>query len=142
MTPFSPSDPPSEGGDCFTVSKNQVLPHHPITPRVVLGFEGMIEISNNKTCQEKSNPGLPGPHVGKVATSPLTSWGSPMLSAQIKIINGYLAHTWPRWLHYRCRLGGPQGGIFALRAHCALLLDYVPPEEPPSTPLGNALRIR
>ena len=27
------------------------------------------------------------------------------------------------------------GGIFALRAHCALLLDYVPPEEPPSTPL-------
>ena len=34
------------------------------------------------------------------------------------------------------------GGIFALRAHCALLLDYVPPEEPPNTPLGNALRIR
>ena len=24
--------------------------------------------------------------------------------------------------------------------HCALLLDYVPPKEPPSTPLGNALR--
>ena len=33
-------------------------------------------------------------------------------------------------------------GIFALRAHCALLLDYVPPEEPPTTPLGNALRIK
>ena len=30
----------------------------------------------------------------------------------------------------------------ALRAHCVLLLDYVPPEEPPSKPLGNALRIR
>ena len=30
----------------------------------------------------------------------------------------------------------------ALHAHCALLLDYVPPEEPPSTPLGDALRIR
>ena len=30
----------------------------------------------------------------------------------------------------------------ALHAHYALLLDYVPPEEPPSTPLGNALRIR
>ena len=28
----------------------------------------------------------------------------------------------------------------ARRAHCALLLDYVPPKEPPSTPLGNALR--
>ena len=37
---------------------------------------------------------------------------------------------------------GSEGGIFALRAHCALLLDYVPPEEPPSTSLGNALRIR
>ena len=24
------------------------------------------------------------------------------------------------------------GGLFALRAHCALLLDYVPPEEPPT----------
>ena len=34
------------------------------------------------------------------------------------------------------------GGVFALHAHCALLLDYVPPEEPPSKPLGNALRIR
>ena len=34
------------------------------------------------------------------------------------------------------------GGILALRAHRALLLDYVPPEEPPGTSLGNALRIR
>ena len=34
---------------------------------------------------------------------------------------------------------------FATEGEClpgALLLDYVPPEEPPSTPLGNALRIR
>ena len=38
--------------------------------------------------------------------------------------------------------GGDLGGVFALRAHCALLLDYVLPEEPPSTPLGNALRIK
>ena len=34
---------------------------------------------------------------------------------------------------------GVTGGVFALHAHCALLLDYVPPEEPPSTPLGNAI---
>ena len=34
------------------------------------------------------------------------------------------------------------GGILALHAHCALLLDYVPPEEPLGTPLGNTLRIR
>ena len=26
--------------------------------------------------------------------------------------------------------------------NCALLLDYVPPEEPTGTPLGNTLRIR
>ena len=49
--------------------------------------------------------------------------------------------------HRTVKIGRPMaailflGGIFALRAHCALLLDYVPPEEPPSTPLGNALRI-
>ena len=36
----------------------------------------------------------------------------------------------------------PYGGILALRAHCALLLDYVPTEEPLGTPLGNTLRIR
>ena len=33
------------------------------------------------------------------------------------------------------------GGILALCAHCALLLDYVPPEDPLGTPLGNNLRI-
>ena len=34
------------------------------------------------------------------------------------------------------------GGILALCTHCALLLDYVPPEEALGTPLGNTLRIR
>ena len=34
------------------------------------------------------------------------------------------------------------GGILAPSAHCALLLDYVPPEESLGTPLGNTLRIR
>ena len=33
------------------------------------------------------------------------------------------------------------GGILALRAHCVLLLDQVPPEEPPGTPLPNTLKI-
>ena len=40
------------------------------------------------------------------------------------------------------RVFGASGGMFARRAPGALLLDYVPPEEPPSTSLGNALRIR
>ena len=43
-------------------------------------------------------------------------------------------------MHQACSqtLSSINGGIFALRAHCALLLDYVPREEPPSTPLGTA----
>ena len=49
---------------------------------------------------------LPSPHVGKVTTSPLTSWGSPTLSAGTKNRNGYLAHMWSKWLHHPCRLGG------------------------------------
>ena len=34
------------------------------------------------------------------------------------------------------------GGILALYVHWALLLDRVPPEEPPGTPIENVLRIR
>ena len=53
--------------------------------------------------------------------------------------------AWPRGNAQVCRSSPGQrqfGGMFARRAPGALLLDYVPPEEPPSTPLGNALRIR
>ena len=48
----------------------------------------------------------------------------------------------PLWDSSQGPIGFLWGGIFALRAHCALLLDYFPPEEPPSKPLGNALRFR
>ena len=49
------------------------------------------------------------------------------------------------------RVGGWEGGWVGGRKncgamgeslHCALLLDYVPPEEPLGTPLGNTLRSR
>ena len=62
--------------------------------------------------------------------------------------------TFHYWVSPSCHNGGavcmpfkcfPLGGILALRAHCAhcaLLLGYVPPEEPLGTPLGNTLRIR
>ena len=40
------------------------------------------------------------------------------------------------------RLRGSPCTARALRAQCALLLDYVPPKEPLGTPLGNTLRIR
>ena len=59
---------------------------------------------------------LMGLHVGKVATSPLPSWGSPTLSAGTKIRNGYLAptvlggHMRAKWLLHPCRLGG-MGGL-------------------------------
>ena len=33
------------------------------------------------------------------------------------------------------------GGILARRAHCALLLDYVPPEEPQGHPLETPLEL-
>ena len=56
----------------------------------------------------KKQKWLPAPHVGKVATSPLLSWGSPTLSAGRKNGNGYLAHMWAKWLHHPYRLGGPQ----------------------------------
>ena len=77
-----------------------------------------------------------------------TLWGSHFISRPNT--KGMLASTLKVSFHRRSHFssfGLPKelllkGGIFALRAHCALLLDYVPPEEPPSTPLGNALRIR
>ena len=55
----------------------------------------------------KNQKWLLGPHVGKVATSPLPSWGSPTLNAERTMRNGYLAHMWAKWLHHPCRLGVP-----------------------------------
>ena len=51
---------------------------------------------------------LSGPHAGKVATSPLPSWGSPTVSAWTTITNGYLVHMQEKWIHHPCPLGGPQ----------------------------------
>ena len=39
-------------------------------------------------------------------------------------------------------LAPPKEGVLALHTHCMLLLDHVPPKEPPSTTLPNALKIR
>ena len=46
---------------------------------------------SNTPREDKNQKWLRGPHVGKVATSPLPSWGSPTLSPGPKIRNGY----WP-----------------------------------------------
>ena len=75
-----------------------------------------------------------GPHVGKMATSPLPSWGSPPLQSggqnqkwPTRGQNGYVtpavsgiptvagrgakseaAHTWAKWLRHPCCLGDPR----------------------------------
>ena len=51
---------------------------------------------------------LCGPHVGKVATSPLPSWGPPTLNVWTTMENGYVVHMREKWLHHPCRLGRPQ----------------------------------
>ena len=71
-----------------------------ITP-AVLGVPNVQHGDNNAKW-------LLGPHVGKEATSPLPSWGSPTLNAGTTMRNGYLAHMWAKRLHHPCRLGGPQ----------------------------------
>ena len=46
-----------------------------------------------------------GPYMGKVATSPVPSPGSPPLQSGGQ--NQKWAHQWARWLHHPCRLGDP-----------------------------------
>ena len=43
------------------------------------------------------------PQVGRIATSPLRSWGSPNKGAKSKV-----PHKWAELLHHPCILGGPQ----------------------------------
>ena len=54
-----------------------------------------------------------GPHVGKMATYPLPSWGSPMWGQNQRWLHNSCclgAHMWVRWLYILCRLGGPPCG--------------------------------
>ena len=57
---------------------------------------------------EKNPKWLRGPHVNKVGTSPLPSWGSPTLSWGTKVIHVWVAHMRAKWLHHPYRLGCPQ----------------------------------
>ena len=81
---------------------------------------------------ERANDPSIGPSVGRQAGLGWVCRGDPNLVA------GHAAQ------HPLAKQSGKGllGGMFARRAPGTLLLDYVPPEEPPSTPLGNALRIR
>ena len=44
-----------------------------------------------------------GPQVGRIATSPVPSWGSPNKGTKSKV-----PHKWAELLHHPCLLGGPQ----------------------------------
>ena len=48
-----------------------------------------------------------GPLVGKVATSPLPSWGSPPRAELGGGGGSEVAHLWAKWLRHPCRLGDP-----------------------------------
>ena len=49
-----------------------------------------------------------GPIIGKVATSPLPSRGSPPLESGEGGGESEVAHKWAKWLRHSCRLGDPQ----------------------------------
>ena len=49
--------------------------------------------------EDKNHKWLCGPHVSKVAISPVPTLRSPTLSAGTKNGDGYVAHMWVKWLH-------------------------------------------
>ena len=62
-------------------------------------------VSGIPTASERGDKIRSGPLVGKVATSPLSSRGSPLL--QSGGTKSEVAHLWARWLRHPCRLGDP-----------------------------------
>ena len=66
----------------------------------------VLGVSNTRRGDKKQKC-LSGPHVGKVAPSPLPSWGYPTLSAGPTIRNGYVVRMWAKWLHSPVPSWGP-----------------------------------
>ena len=68
----------------------------------------------------------------------------PALGSGWRCNPGTLEHVanFKEYIRDVAHVGLMMWGTLALRAHCALLSDYVPPKEPLGTPLGNTLRIR
>ena len=62
-------------------------------------------VSGMPTASERGDKIRSGPLVGKMATSPLPSWGSPPL--QSGGTKSEVAHLWAKWLPHPCRLGDP-----------------------------------
>ena len=64
-------------------------------------------VSGIPTALERGGKIRNGPQVGKVATSPLLSRGSPPLQSGGGG-GSEMAHSWGKWLRHHCRLGDPQ----------------------------------
>ena len=64
-------------------------------------------VSGIPTASERGREIRSGPQVGKVATSPLPSRGSPPLQSGGGG-GAEVAHKWAKWLRHPCRLGDPQ----------------------------------
>ena len=64
-------------------------------------------VSGIPTASQRGGGGITsGPLVGKVATSPLPSRGSPGIStASERVRKSEVAHLWAKWLRHPCRLG-------------------------------------
>ena len=62
-------------------------------------------VSGIPTASERGDKIRSGPLVGKMATSPLPSRGSPPL--QSGVTKSEVAHLWAKWLPHPCRLGYP-----------------------------------
>ena len=75
-------------------------------------------------CGDKHHNWLCCQHIRKVAASTMPCWGSPMLSAGAKGINGDVAHMWAKWLHHPCRLGGPQRSARGQKSEMATWATY------------------
>ena len=74
----------------------------------------------NAYCGGKNRKWLRGPHVGKVATSPLPPWGSRALGAGTKIITGYVGELRAKGLHHPCGLEGPHRSLRGRKSEMAM----------------------
>ena len=86
------------GSQCPAWGENQKWPTSGHSGYITPVFSGIPNAQHGEKIRN-------GPHVGKVATSPVPSRGSPMPSTGRK---SERAHNWEQWLHHPCLLGAPQ----------------------------------
>ena len=128
-----PSSPPEERSSTLTHRRPPMVSHTP-TRRpfpATTNRGGVAAPRPHHGTYQRSNTGAP-------------SQDAPTQTAHKPPENLNSEHnTCLPTVFFRCQqIQKASGYSFGESLHCALLLDYVPPEEPPGTPLGNPLRIR